>query len=69
MVHVQGLIRTHKVVIAHLDELSVKFSVCVNEGQDNFPRCIGYLSFTKDHTKLDLLQILVLVLTLNFLNY
>ena len=29
----------------------------------------GYLSFTKDHTKLDLLQILALVLLLNFLNY
>ena len=35
----------------------------------NFLRCIGYLSFTKDHTKLDLLQILALVLPLNFLNY
>ena len=35
----------------------------------NFLRCIGYLSFTKDHTKLDLLQILALVLLLNFLNY
>ena len=33
----------------------------------NFLRCIGYLSFTKDHTKLDLLLILVLVLPLNFL--
>ena len=29
----------------------------------------SYLSFTKDHTKLDLLQILALVLPLNFLNY
>ena len=29
----------------------------------NFLRCIGYLSFTKDHTKLDLLQILALVLS------
>ena len=28
-----------------------------------------YLSFTKDSKKLDLLQILVLVLPLNFLNY
>ena len=31
--------------------------------------CIGYPSFTKDHTKLDLLQTLALVLLLNFLNY
>ena len=58
-----------KTVNAHLNDLPVKFSVCVNEGQDNFLRCIGYLSFTKDHTKLDLLQILALVLPLNFLNY
>ena len=58
------------VVNAHLNDLNdlpVKFSVCVNEGQDK--RCIGYLSFTKDLTKLDLLQILALVLPLNFLNY
>ena len=54
------------VVNAHLNDLPVKFSVCVNEGQD---RCIGYLSFTKDHTKQDLLPILALVLLLNFLNY
>ena len=59
------------VVNAHLNDLPVKFSVCVNEGQDKLPtmywlRC---LSFTKDHTKLDLLQILALVLPLNFLNY
>ena len=32
-------------------------------------RCTGYLSFIKDHTKLDLLQILALVLLLKFLNY
>ena len=59
------------VVNAHLNDLPVKFSVCVNEGQDkfNFLRCIGYLSFTKDHKKLDLLQILALLLPLNFLNY
>ena len=57
------------VVNAHLNDLPVKFSVCVNEGQDKLPTCIGYLSFTKDHTKLDLLQILALVLPLNFLNY
>ena len=57
------------VVNAHLNDLPVKFSVCVNEGQATFLRCIGYLSFTKDHTKLDLLQIRALVLLLNFLNY
>ena len=55
------------VVNAHLNDLPGKFSVCVNEGQDKLLRCIGYLSFTKDHTKLDLLQILAL--TLNFRNY
>ena len=37
------------------------------KAKTNFLRCIGYLSFTKDHTKLDLLQILALVLLLNFL--
>ena len=39
------------------------------KAKTKFLRCIGYLSFTKDHTKLDLLQILALVLPLNFLNY
>ena len=34
------------------------------KAKTNFLRCIGYLSFTKDHTKLDLLQILALVLPL-----
>ena len=57
------------VVYAQLNELAVKFSVRVNEGQDKFLRCIGYLSFTKDRIKLDILQILVLGLRLNFLNY
>ena len=56
------------VVNAHLNDLPVKFSVCVIESQDKLPTIIGYLSFTKDHTKLDLLQILALVLLLNFLN-
>ena len=54
---------------AHFNNLPVKFSVCVNEGQANFLQCISYLSFTKDRTKLDLLQIQTLVLLLNFLNY
>ena len=57
------------VVNAHLNDLPVKFSVCDNEGQDKLPTMIGYLSFTKDQTKQDLLQILALVLLLNFLNY
>ena len=57
------------VVNAHLNDLPVKFSVCVNEGQDKLPTMYWYLSFIKDHTKLDLLQILALVLPLNFLNY
>ena len=56
------------VVNAHLIELPVKFSVCVNEGQDKLPS-IDYLSITKDRTKLDLLLILVVVLPLTFLNY
>ena len=34
-----------------------------------FPRCIGFLSFTKDPIKHDLLQTQVLVLQPNFLNY
>ena len=37
------------------------------KAKTNFQRCIGYVSFTKDCTKLDLLQILALVLPLNFL--
>ena len=39
------------------------------KAKTNFLRCIGYLSFTKDRIRLDLLLILVLVLPLNFLNY
>ena len=49
-------------LIAHLNELLVKFSVCVSEDQDKIPTMYGYLRFAK-------LQILVLVLPLNFLNY
>ena len=37
------------------------------KAKTDFIRCIGYLSFTKDHTKLDLLQILALELLPNFL--
>ena len=54
------------VVNAHLNDLPVKFSVCTNTGQDKLPTMYW---FTKDHTKLDLLQIRALVLQLNFLNY
>ena len=57
------------VVNAHLNDLPVKISVCVNEGQDKLPTMYWLPSFTKDHTKLDLLQIPALVLLLNFLNY
>ena len=53
------------VVNAHLNELPVKFSLCVNEGlKTDFLRQLH-----KDRIKLDLLQILVLVLPLIFLNY
>ena len=57
------------VVNAHLNELPVKFSVCVNEGQDKLPTMYWFLNFTKDRAKLDLLLILVPVLPLNFLKY
>ena len=56
------------VVNAHLNDLPVKFSVSM-KAKTNFLRCTGYLSFTKDHTKLDILQIVALVLLLSFLNY
>ena len=49
--------------------LPVSFLFVSMKAKTNFLRCIGYLSFTKDHTKLDLLQIRALVLLLNFLNY
>ena len=59
------------VVNAHLNESPVKFSVSSvsMKTKTNFIRCIGYLSFTKDRIKLDLFQILALVLLLNCLNY
>ena len=57
------------VVNAHLNELPVTFFLFVSmKAKTYFLRCIGYLSFIKDHIKLDLLQILVLVLPINFLN-
>ena len=70
---VSGLFRRQillKCMLLMLNELPVKASVCVNEDQDKLPTgCIGYISFTKNRAKLDLLLILVLVLPLNFLNY
>ena len=57
------------VVNAHLNDLPESFLFVSMKAKTNFLRCIGYLSFTKDHTKLDLLQILALVLLLNVLNY
>ena len=57
------------VVNAHLNELPVKFSVCVNEGQDKLPTMYWLSKLHIDRIKLDSLQILVLVLPLNFLNY
>ena len=56
------------VVNAHLNDLPVKFSVCVNEGQDKLPT-MYWLPKLHKRPKLDLLQILALVLLLNFLNY
>ena len=52
------------VVNAHLNDLPVKFSVCVNEGQDKLPTMYW---LPKLHKRA--LQILALVLLLNFLNY
>ena len=53
------------VVNAHFNESPVKSM----KAKTIFLRCIGYLNFTKDRIKLDLLLILVPVLPLNFLNY
>ena len=54
----------------HCNHLALKFSVCVKEhAKTDFLRCIGYVSFTKDRIKHDLLQAQVLALQLNFLNY
>ena len=57
------------VVNARLNDLPVKFTVCVNEGQDKLPTMYWLPKLQKHHTKLDLLQIRALVLLLNFLNY
>ena len=42
------------VVNAHLNDLPVKFSVCVNEGQDKLPTMYWLPKLHKKHTKLDL---------------
>ena len=56
------------VVNVHLNDLLLSFLFVSMKAKTNFLRCIGYLSFTKDHTKLNLLQIRALVLLLYFLN-
>ena len=40
----------------HCNHLAIKLSVCVKDAKTDFRRCIGYLSFTKDRIKHDLLQ-------------
>ena len=40
----------------HCNYLALTFSVCVKERKEDFLRCIGYLSFTKDRIKHNLLQ-------------
>ena len=45
------------------------FLYVLRNAKTDFLRCNGYLSFTKDRLKHDLLQTQVLVLQLNFLNY
>ena len=58
------------VVSAHLNESPViQFLFVSIKVKTNFLRYSGYLSFTKYRIKLDLLQILVLALPPNFLNY
>ena len=37
------------VVNAHLNDLPVKFSVCVNEGQDKLPACLVFNPITVDN--------------------
>ena len=57
------------IVNVHLNELPVKCSVCVNEGQDKLPTMYWLPKLHKDRTKLDLLQIQVFVLPLNLLSF
>ena len=50
------------VVNAHLNDIyPLSFLFVSMKAKTNFLRCISYLSFSKDHTKLDLLQIRALV--------
>ena len=44
------------IVNGHCNHLALKFSVCLRNAKTDFLRCIGYLSFTKDRMKHDLLQ-------------
>ena len=58
------------VVNDHCNHLALMFFLYVlRNAKTDFLRCIGYLSFTKDRIKPDLLQTQVLVVQLNFLNY
>ena len=49
--------------------LLISFLLVSMKAKTIFLQCIGCQSFTKDRTKLDLLQILGLLLILNLLNY
>ena len=57
------------VVNSHSNYLPYKFAVMLRNAKTNFLRCIGYLSSTKDHIKLDSLPTLALALQQNCLNY
>ena len=57
------------VVNGYCNHLALNFLYMLRNAKTDFLRCIGYLSFTKDRIKHDLLQTQVLVLQLDFLNY
>ena len=57
------------VVNSHSNDMPCKFAVNVKEHQGKFLRCIDYLSFTQDRTKLDSLPTLAFALQQNCLNY
>ena len=57
------------VVNGHCNHLALKFLYVLRNAKTDFLRYIGYLSFTKDRIKHDLLQTQVLILQLDFLNY
>ena len=56
-------------VNAHLKNYFSSFLIVSMNAKANFLRCICYISFTNDRIKLDLLQIFVRLLPLNFLLY